>query len=221
MKPYYQDEWVSIYHGDCREILAELPVAEAIITDPPYGIAYEAMRGAHAAIAGDGSPEGARMLLRATLTLTRAAAVHYVCCDWRSVGMVVEEMTRLAISPKSCIVWDKGHGVQNLDRFAKSYELIVYAGPFGGEPTVATDIWRVSRDCAPSHPTPKPVSLMARCISYATSPGALVIDPFMGSGSTLRAAKDLGRHAIGVELEERYCEVAAKRMSQETLGLSA
>lgn len=178
MKPYYEDGQATIYNADCRDVLSSLPPSDAMVTDPPYGIGYASLR-PNDPIAGDASPEDARGLLRAALRLTRAG-VYFVCCDWRSLGWVTEEMTWAKLPPKSCIVWDKGHGVQNLDRFAKAHEFVVYAGPFGGEKTLATDVWRVPRDFQPDHPTPKPVGLMARCIQFATPPRCARSGPVHG-----------------------------------------
>lgn len=72
-------------------------------------------------------------------------------------------------------------------------------------------------DVGRCHTTQKPLELMKELVALFTDPGELILDPFMGSGTTLRAAKDCGRKAIGIELEEKYCEVAAKRMRQEVL----
>jgi site-specific DNA-methyltransferase (adenine-specific) len=79
------------------------------------------------------------------------------------------------------------------------------------------DVWEVHQECDSVHPAPFPIGLPARAIE--TTPAQLVVDPFMGSGTTLRAAKDAGRRAIGIELEERWCEHAAKRLQQSVLAL--
>lgn len=226
MTPYYQDDSVTIYHGDCREILPELDVqADLVLTDPPYGIGYEPLRARHNGsgwvIPGDESISTAESLLGASLRLLAGAKAVFVFCDWRSLSSARAAMRSAGYEPRTCLVWDKGWGVQNLDRFAKSHELLLYAGPYGGEPTVSRDVWMVPRDIESAHPTPKPVGLLNRAILAASVRGDLVVDPFMGAGSTLRAAKDCERRAIGIEIEERWCEQAASRLAQETLGLSA
>jgi site-specific DNA-methyltransferase (adenine-specific) len=120
------------------------------------------------------------------------------------------------LKAKSTIVWDKGHQVQNLDRFGKSYELILYAGPFGGEPTVSRDVWEFGRDYNPDHPTPKPVPLVSKAIESSSKSGEKVYDCFAGSGSALIAAHGLGRIAYLMELDERYCDIICKRWEQAT-----
>jgi site-specific DNA-methyltransferase (adenine-specific) len=82
-----------------------------------------------------------------------------------------------------------------------------------------SDSYRYGQPGKEDHPTQKPLGLIRRIVESILPPGGVCIDPFMGSGTTLRAAKDLGRKAIGIEIEERYCEIAAKRMSQEVLPL--
>ena len=229
---FYEEPGIRLYCGDALEILPELRARctsycieecdgrcdspYVVVTDPPYGIAYQALRAGTDALQGDTSSEAQRVLIGALRRL-RTAVAHFVFCDWRSLCNVLYAFRLAEVEPKAAIVWDKGSGVQNLDRYAKSHELILYAGPFGGEPTVGRDVWRFARDFSIAHPTPKPVPLIRQCIE--TSGGELVIDPFAGSGSTLQAAKELGRRAIGIEIEPKYCEIAVKRLRQEVLPL--
>lgn len=216
MQPYYEADGISVYLGDSREILVGLDAEPTLVfTDPPYGINYLPMREGHRRIANDASLEGAARLTAEVLTMTAGAEAHFVCCDWRSLPSMTTAMETAGLTPKSCIVWDKMRPVQNLDRFAKQYELVLYAGPFGGRPTRRTDVWRVDRDHdrEADHPTPKPVRLVQMALAAAGSKTSLVLDPFMGSGSTLLAAQAMGCRAIGIEVEEQYCEAAARRLS--------
>jgi site-specific DNA-methyltransferase (adenine-specific) len=126
---------------------------------------------------------------------------------------------------KQAVVWDKG-GLGMGIQFRRNYEFVLIAQK--GSPTyvwnggnTTPNVWRLGK-IIPSkhqHPTEKPVKLMGKCIGLFTNVGDLVVDPFMGTGATLRAAKDLGRKAIGIEIEERYCEIAADRMRQEVLAI--
>ncbi len=223
MKPYYDDGSCVIYHGDCREVLdSGVEKAAMLLTDPPYGISYTPMRRSGRllpSIQSDESLVGSEALLGEVLDACPGVEVRFIFCDFRSLPGVSRQLERTGTPARCCVVWDKGHGVQNLDRWAKAHELALYAGPYGGQPTFGPDVWRSPRDYEPLHPTPKPVSIVTRAITPCVERGDVVLDPFMGSGSTLRAAKDLGRRAIGIEVEERYCEIAAKRLAQEVLAL--
>jgi site-specific DNA-methyltransferase (adenine-specific) len=186
-----------------------------VFTDPPYGVAYKAMRGGDA-IKNDGTPAEAFETLRDALSLVHDAEAHFVCCDWRSLPTILSAMEQSGLTPKACIVWDKMRGVQNLDRFHKQHEFIVYAGPYGGKKTVSGDVWQFQRDFEPDHPTPKPVPLVARAIESATNSGAAVLDLFGGSGSTLVACQRTGRINYSMELDPKYCDVIVKRWEDFT-----
>jgi site-specific DNA-methyltransferase (adenine-specific) len=210
MKPYYSDEAVTIYHGDCREILPTISGADLVITDPPYGMNfrsnYRLIR--HDKIANDDKLP----LDLIELAINKARRAAYIFCRWDNL----REMPH----PTSVIAWVKNnwsmgdlkheHGRQweaccfypkNDHEFITRIPDVIYAEKTGNE----------------LHPTQKPEALINRIIG--ANVGDLILDPFMGSGTTLRSAKDMGRRAIGIELDERYCEVAAKRMAQEVLPL--
>lgn len=205
--------WDSILKGDRPSL---------VFTDPPYGIAYanhlhwdEANpRRATEAIANDGDAATALQVTRDALALFHDAQAHFVCCDWRSLATIIDAMLAAAIEPKACIVWDKQARVQNLDRYAKQHEFIVYAGPYGGQPTLCTDVWAHARDFEPDHPTPKPVSLIEQALTTASGRGAIIADPFGGSGSTLIAAHRTGRVARLCELDGRYVDQICERFER-------
>ena len=132
-----------------------------------------------------------------------------------------------AIGFKQAVVWDKG-GLGMGWHYRRNYELVLVGEKpgaackwYGGNSQA--NVVRINgiKPAADEHPTPKPVELPSLFIGLHSQPGELVLDPFMGAGTTLVAAKNLGRRAIGIEIEERYCELAAKRLSQGVLGLSA
>jgi hypothetical protein len=218
-EPYYADESVTLFHGDCREITEWLS-ADVLVTDPPYGVAYvSGQRSVKSApIVGDSSLEVRNCALSAWGT-SRPALVFGT---WR-VPAPAGEVQRL-------VWWKRGGGVGmgNLampwgtkheeiyvlgtgwDRctagVTRQPSVLVTSATMGGSEGV------VSRA---EHPTAKPVGLLSRLIE-ACPPGT-VGDPFAGSGSTLLAARSQGRRSIGVEIEERYCEVIAKRLAQADL----
>jgi len=218
--PYYSDNHVTIYHGDCRDILPSIPVADLVLTDPPYGINYVSNAGSGrgtSPITNDGARLSLR-LYRSVLPLLRASHVLWFTRwdAWPDVWVDLGQWFPM----RGLLVWDKGSpGMGDLKHWGPSYELIASAGT--GQIVGARDGSVLRFPTVPSagrqHPTEKPVEMLAHLIGKLDA--STVLDPFMGSGTTLRAAKDLGRKAIGIELEERYCEIAAKRCAQEVLPL--
>jgi DNA modification methylase len=206
MSIYYSDEAVTLYHGDCREV-TEWLAADVLVTDPPYGQAYKSNRSTHDVVA--------RSIANDIDTSTRDAALEL----WGDRPQVVFGGRDVAPLPGARLVWHKpGSGMGDLSvPWKPDYEFIYVRGKgFAGrrDTSVLTFPLRVFRGDL-LHPHEKPVdlihSLLVKC------PPGVVADPFAGSGSLLAAAKQLGRKAIGVELEERYCEVIAKRLAQGVL----
>lgn len=188
---------------------------DAVFTDPPYGIDYRDVKGAHRPIANDGADP--TLLVRDALALLGldTSAPVYLCCDWRSLDAMRRALVDLGIAEKACIVWDKQRGVQNLDRYFKQHEFVLYAGPYGGEKTLRGDVWAIPREPNPGdHPTPKPIDLIEGALSDAG--GHIVCDPFGGSGSTLIAAENLGRRCFTCELDPGYCDVIVDRWERHT-----
>lgn len=214
MKPYYADDFVTIYHGDCREMVDGL-AADVLVTDPPYGIRYSPSQNSRKAW-GPKTFVGESVVHGDSERFDTASFLRFPAVVLFGANHYADQLPPSA----SWLVWDKRDGMTSND-FADC-ELVWTNLP--GVARLFRHQWsgalRASeRGEARLHPTQKPVVLMrwvlARC------PEGLVLDPFMGSGTTLRAAKDLGRRAIGIEIDERYCEIAAKRMGQEVLDFGA
>lgn len=210
MKAYYQDDAVTIYHGDSRLILPELAPVDILLTDPPYGMNFQSNYRTvkHLKIANDGTLD-VEFLLRAIAIAQRAA---YIFCRWDNLS----EMPK----PKSVLAWVKNNWSMGdlKHEHGRQWEACCFYARGGHEFLKRIpDVIHADRTGNEQHPTEKPVTLLAQII--AANVGETILDPFMGSGTTLRAAKDLGRKAIGIELEEKYCEIAARRMSQEVLAL--
>lgn len=206
MKPYYSDDKVDLYLGDCLEI-DEWLTADVLVTDPPYGMKH--ISGwSERPIVGDHSTSARDSVL--TLWTEWPAAVFGRWSEPRPAGT------------RARLVWDKGEwpGMGDLSfPWGPSDEEIYILGT-GWTGTREGTVLRVNRltgNETRDHPTPKPVALMERILAKA--PAGTIADPFAGSGSTLVAAKNLGRRAIGVEIHEAYAEIAAKRLSQEVLDL--
>jgi DNA modification methylase len=216
VKPYYDHGGIVLYHGDCLTMSAWL-AADVLVTDPPYGMAFvSSWTTQRRPIAGDKDTA----LRDAVLALWGTEKPAAVFGTWK-VARPANTAHRL--------VWDKsdgtGPGMGDLAAaFGNSDEEVYLLGDWPKRGNRQANVLRTSSGMASlattvGHPTPKPVDLMER-ILRAAAPG-VVADPFAGSGSTLVAAKNLGRSAIGVELREDYCEIAAIRLRQEVLDFGA
>ena len=204
MKPYYEASGITIYHGDCREVLPSVR-ADVLVTDPPYGISYSS-GWQERPIHGDGDISAREFVLSVWGEKPALVFGH-----WRSFPPTNTKMQ---------LTWDKGDwpgmGDLSLPWGPSTEEIYVLGGGFHGNR--GGSVVRVDREVgATIHPCEKPIDLMLNLITRC--PDGIVLDPFMGSGTTLVAAKQLGRRAIGIEIEERYCEIAAKRLAQEVLPL--
>jgi site-specific DNA-methyltransferase (adenine-specific) len=213
MKPYYKDDYVTIYHGDCREVLPTLDKVDLVLTDPPYGIGRSGQakttcknprhnRRHHEDKGWDKSPPDLdvfKSLFDISENQIIWGANYYPQYMKPSMGW---------------IVWDKGQD------FSTSDAELAYTSYQKALRRIIVNRGQINADGA-VHPTQKPIKVMRFCLEYAGKDALTILDPFMGSGTTLRAAKDLGRKAIGIELEEKYCEIAAKRMSQEVFDFGA
>ncbi len=212
IKPYYQDDYVTLYHGDCKNILPHLEPVDLVLTDPPYGMDYHSnWRAKHEQLGGIANDDKFPHWIFTELKYTGAM---FVWCRWDNLYELPK--------PKSFIVWDKGsHSMGDLQHeFGRQWEgCAFYPGINHSFVYRPTDIIKVPRINGSSlrHPTEKPVNVMypfLRCHKIGT-----MLDPFAGSGSSLRAAKDLQWKVIGIEIEEKYCELAANRLRQEVLPL--
>jgi site-specific DNA-methyltransferase (adenine-specific) len=221
MKPYYADDLVSLYHGDCREVMSTLDVeCDTIVTDPPYAsAATTATTGrAKAKWGGNwGDMSLVALMVEATLDAAPLAAGHqvYWFTDHLAYAATVPVMFRRYQNVQS-IIWDKqdlGMGA----RYRKQTEFIVYAWN-AGAPEFSSRNSRdlIQRKAVPGlvrvHPAEKPVELLTDLLTGAG--GSRILDPYAGSGPTLLAARRLGRPSIGIEIEERNCEIAARRLVQ-------
>lgn len=230
MTVYYQDENVTLYHGDCRDILPQLEPADLLVTDPPYGVEFRSNRRGDRFdfIAEDDDPTGIASLVGESIRSNLKRYRHaYVFGPLDFSPLVQAGIVQEPIS----LIWDKAVlGMGNLTiPWASQHEDIQFmvavkskANVGKGEGRLAARMRRGSilkhqRPHAAGvtrHPTEKPVPLLRELIESSSCFGETVLDPFVGSGSTLVAATLEGRKSIGIELEEKYCEIAATRLSQ-------
>ena len=206
MKPYYQDEAVTIYHGDCRDILPSIGKVDLVLTDPPYGIGG-VWKGGFSEKHGWG----------------KAAKTAALRNEWDAKPASQELIDWVVSLAPDVVIW--GGNYFNLP---SSRGWLVWNKPERNFTLAEAELAWTNRDavirvfdCHRSdsdreHPTQKPISLMRWCLGFYPNAG-VILDPFMGSGTTIRAALDLSRKAIGIEIEERYCEIAANRCRQMVL----
>lgn len=226
VEPYYRDDAVVIYHADCRDILPKMLQVDLVLTDPPWGnkTATNAQRFTresspwwsnvdnskvrpHEPVVGDNAEFDPRPWIQQPAILW--GANHY---------------TRHLPHSGGWFIWDKRLGAESLAE--KGWPLgeaeLAWTNVMGAT-RVFRNLWvgllRREERGEFYHPTQKPLALMKWCLDFQPA-AQTILDPFMGSGTTLRAAKDLGRFAIGIEIEEKYCEIAKRRMAQMVMPLS-
>ena len=226
MNPYYQDDQVTLYHADCREIDAWLS-ADVLVTDPPYGIGWTkgqnnaAGSNAHPGIANDADTS-----VR-DAALLRWARPDYCPPKGKSMSLLgrpgIVFGSFRAERPANVIqtlVWKKpvdSGVVGSITGYRTDTELIFLIGKHMPRPPSRSSVLESRCGVAryrTEHPHSKPVPILEQLIEWTTG---VVADPFAGSGSTLIAARNLGRRAVGVEIEEQYCELIAKRLDQLVL----
>lgn len=230
IEPYYADDLVTIYNGDALEVLPQIRTAtvQAVVTDPPYVIG--AVSAGNMASKSGGwqdmmnSAGWFTSWYRQVDRVLHNTGSFWTFCNWRTVPVVMRAAVDAQMPVTSLLVWDKQWiGPGGSQGLRPSYELVAllsqpeFAIPDRGTP----DVWqhKVGSYKASGHPAEKPEQLVRRILATTEIPhGSLVLDPFLGSGTTAIAARTLGMRFVGIEAEERWCEHAASRLSQSTLG---
>jgi hypothetical protein len=216
--PYYEDERVVIYHADCRDCLPSMS-GYVLVCDPPYGVEL-----------GTGDARGRKHgLAKAAYASYTDTLDEFETIVLPAIGAAVERCVRGAVFVgKHITMWpapDAYGGVYcpaTTGRNKWGYSNFAPVFFYGTNPTLqhgAKHTVLVSTEASEKngHPCPKPIGWMRWLVGRTALPGECVVDPFMGSGTTLVAAKALGCRAIGIEIEERYCELAARRVAQGVL----
>jgi site-specific DNA-methyltransferase (adenine-specific) len=214
VRPYYEADGITIYHGDCRTLFDVLDAA-VMLTDPPYGRSYRSNQRRTAALARSIAND-ADTSVRDVVLAWWAPRPALVFGSWRA-SRPEDARTRLIWDNKGAL----GMGDLSLPWKPADQEIYVLGTGFHGPRTSNVlrfvPVQSTARN-GRTHPHEKPVALLSALLRKC--PAGSVLDPFMGSGTTLVAAKNLGRRAIGIELEEKYCEIAAKRLSQQVLDFN-
>lgn len=206
MKPYYTDKYCTIYHGDCLDIMPHLEPVDLVLTDPPYGVNKAKW---------DKYPEG-------SLEMAWGKTLSAMLVFWSAFDLAGIASSFSNGCLKNTIIWAKPNlpclWMFDRSRLPASYEPIFYHAKKGYEPQERPpDFWLINKlnQFQSQHPTQKPTEIIGKCLRVFG--GNTILDPFMGSGTTLVAAKQLRRKSIGIEIEEKYCEIAVRRLAQEVI----
>jgi hypothetical protein len=212
---FYEDSWGIVINADCRDILPELSKVDLVLTDPPYngGLDYGTSTN------DNRSWEEYTNWLNGILLQSEIISRGPVMCFLSKPAMI--EMIKVR-QPWWIGIWNGGSGnpagPNNGVMFSPNYEPCLFYGNRYGVKVCIPDVWNYNVEKNRNgHPCPKPVGLMSRLIHLMQAD--TVLDPFLGSGTTAVAAKKLNRHYIGIEISEKYCEIAARRLSQDVMVL--
>jgi len=218
MKPYYQDKWVTIFHGDCREILPQIEPVDLVLTDPPYGIDYQPNWDKW-----DGSPCDYSNIVGDNHKFIPTPFLIY-----RNVILFGANYYSDLLPVGDWLIWDKRCDEVKDRMIGNPFEMAWYKS----ERTKGQKIYRIlhggvvnadseyGNNAKRWHPTQKPQNLILKIMADFSQENDAILDPFLGSGTTCYCAKKLNRKSIGIEIEEKYCEIAAKRCSQEVMELN-
>jgi site-specific DNA-methyltransferase (adenine-specific) len=243
--PYYEHGGVTIHHGEALRVLTALPgpSVDLLLTDPPYSsggmFRGDRLQDVHTKYVHTDSFSGNQLptfsgdtrdqrsfgywvalWLMESTRLVKPGGVAGVFTDWRQLPTMADALQAGGYVWRGIVPWHKPGARPTQGRWMNSCEYLVWGtnGPRVLEGSAYPGMFSVRSPRDREHITEKPVALLGGLIRLVPV-SAVVLDPFMGSGTTLVAAKNLGRRAIGIKLEERYCEIAAKRLSQEVLAL--
>lgn len=221
LKPYYQDKWVTIYNGDCREILPHLEPVDLVLTDPPYGVGFKGKVNKNIK-----HTDGYADKFGDDETFMKAVVVPVIERFKEQRTAVFMSNRNLWLFPPArdigCFYVQFGGGVGPWGFGSVNLVLFYGTDPYlqrgmGSRP----NSWLVSEIAETNgHPCPKPVGWICKLIVRTSFDGETILDPFLGSGTTCYCAKKLNRKSIGIEIEEKYCEIAAKRCCQEVMELN-
>ena len=232
IKPYYQEKDIAIFLGDCRDILPQLAPVDLVLTDPPYN--FEACGGRFYGVKWHGLNSEPREYLNdldalgcstfdpADLLKAVAFETAYFCCNKTLIAPYLNHATANGLLYDLLVMHKTNPIPAKNNHFLHDLEYIVTMRRKGSyffcdDYDLMSKLFTTTVGNGNRHPAEKPIELFKKFIIVSCPATGTILDPFMGSGTTLRAAKDLGRKCIGIEIEEKYCEIAAKRLAQTVL----
>jgi DNA modification methylase len=223
-RPYYERDGIVLYHGDCREILPQLQpeTFDLVLTDPPYLVDYRGRWGSGwNPIEGDSDPSWVVPVYSELFRTLKSDSLCLTFYGWPQAETFLSAWRLVGFRPISVFVLVKrriGLGYFTRAQHEQAY-LLAKGRP--SKPDIApSDVLDWTTSGASLHPNQKPLGAVTQLLDAFSDDSSGILDPFAGSGTTLVAAKACGRHAMGIEIEERFCEIAAIRLSQEVLKFS-
>ena len=222
----WPDDFINkVIQGDCLEVMKQMPdkCVDLVLTDPPYGMAYQSSRriDKHEKIELDDSIEWFKIFAKESYRILKDDSHIYVFCNDYAISYFRDWLAEVGFTPKRALVWVKNnHTSGDLEGdYGNKTEFCIYAQKGrkilnGGRDTNVLESKRVNTDL---HPTQKPEDMISFLIGKSSKETEVVFDPFLGSGTTAVAAKQLSRKYIGIELSEKYCKIAEERLKQDML----
>ena len=221
LKPYYDQNGISIHHGDCLEVLPSFQneSIDFVLTDPPYLVGYKGRWDSpQKQIIGDEDPTWLRPAFAQIWRVMKPDTCCVSFYGWPHVDTFLGIWKELGFRPVSHLAFVKRQwGFGRFTRGTHETAFLLAKGRPAKPVTAISDVFDWQRDEITFHPNQKPVAALSSILHSFCPDNGVVLDPFMGSGSTLRAAKDLALTAVGIEIEERYCKKAVARMAQNIL----
>ena len=221
MKPYYERGGITIYHGDCREILPTLDAGRyALITDPPFGINFD--YGGYV-----DAPDQYEALMLDVITLTGRLVGDGPCFVWQGMPNA-DKWHKWIPAGFRIFAACKGFVQMRPTAIQWAWDPVLFWGSLPDHGKNGARDWHAQMKTQfgagrerINHPCPRPFEQVRYIVAIGSALDHIVLDPFMGSGTTLVAAKKLNRKAIGIEIEERYCEIAVKRLQQDVMDFGS
>lgn len=225
IKPYYEEKGITIYCGDCRDILPQIDSVDLVLTDPPYGI--NGGRGGTSKKRGKGNYEGVFTADDDTPNFIKTVVVPTIkkLIKKSKAVIVTTGNSNICLYPQPNsfgVIYEPATSGMQRWGWCDGHPIFYYGiSPVQGKEVEPCSFKNTKKDdCNFNHPCVKPLSLWKKLLLKGSKEFDTVLDPFVGAGTTLRAAKDLNRKAIGIEINEKYCEIAVKRLQQEVFDFS-
>jgi DNA modification methylase len=219
LRPYFQKDGITLYHGDAREILPELQpeTFDMVLTDPPYLVSYSGRWGSDlGVIQGDSDSSWVQPVFSEIWRLLKPDSLCFSFYGWQHAETFLFTWKGIGFRPVSLIALIKDRwGLGQFTRAQHETAYLLAKGRPRKPDAAISDVIHWEQPSPQLHPNQKPLGAISKVVHTYTAQRSIILDPFCGSGTTLVAARNLGRHAVGIEIEECFCELSALRLSQE------